>query len=474
MELIYIDSVWKVRFMPSVQKVNFTGSPITAAASVVRNFGEAERIALKSDLAKEVQEFLPKKVRLFNKIADKISGEIPNIIITALGTALIAPIFIKWNPLSKTDEETRTYSALRQPISAVLAVITQVGISKPIENVITRLCNTGFFSNEIFCKTALQDEAFLTKMFTKANPTMSEGKVKKLVADKIAQQRLDLINSIKDKNTIEYLKDGKVSPMSKESFEELINSTLDDLIKVENKNITRVKEEKPAFKKARGEYYRTHADEARNHFDEIKNFAHKTTDKKELEEFFVKKIKTLKKAKAHPELIKIVSDLKCWNSGNGLNGKIAEMKLACASYEGLGSYSEVEAKVAKSIAEKVEVLESKVKILDEAKKAFKNKESIPAIEKIISKIVDAKDPSKKEIRFIEKIVDKYTSNINGNIKGLRNLSSVCLSLAILPLTAWLLNKIYPWFMDTVFPDLSKTKHSKEKQKLIDKAKGVQK
>lgn len=56
------------------------------------------------------------------------NGENLNNVVTAVGTAGVAPIFIVHNPLAKEDKKTKLYSAWRQPISAAiaLAVLTPV------------------------------------------------------------------------------------------------------------------------------------------------------------------------------------------------------------------------------------------------------------------------------------------------------------------------------------------------------------
>ncbi len=57
---------------------------------------------------------------------NKNNGEHLNNIVTAVGTAAVAPIFIRFNPLSDEDPKVKSYSALRQPLSAVLALSVQL------------------------------------------------------------------------------------------------------------------------------------------------------------------------------------------------------------------------------------------------------------------------------------------------------------------------------------------------------------
>jgi len=71
------------------------------------------------------------------------AGEAQNIIFIGVGTALVAPIFIAYNPLSKQDEKTKKYSALRQPISAVIATATGLGINMPVTAAFNKMAAQG-------------------------------------------------------------------------------------------------------------------------------------------------------------------------------------------------------------------------------------------------------------------------------------------------------------------------------------------
>jgi len=75
----------------------------------------------------------------------KNDGEILNSFVTFFGTAFIAPIFIYFNPFAKEDKETKAYSAWRQPISAILALVAQVGINKQFENYMNKRASLGDF-----------------------------------------------------------------------------------------------------------------------------------------------------------------------------------------------------------------------------------------------------------------------------------------------------------------------------------------
>ncbi len=79
--------------------------------------------------------------RFLNYVGEN-QGEALNIIVTAVGTAVICPLFIAFNPFSKEDDKTKQYSAWRQPISAVIALATQLTITKWFNNWLTKAAST--------------------------------------------------------------------------------------------------------------------------------------------------------------------------------------------------------------------------------------------------------------------------------------------------------------------------------------------
>lgn len=89
-----------------------------------------------------VYDTLMSKHKFLAKLS-KTAGEVQNIIFIGLGTALVAPIFIAYNPLAKQDEKTKKYSALRQPISAIIATVTGMGVNIPVANLFNKLAAEG-------------------------------------------------------------------------------------------------------------------------------------------------------------------------------------------------------------------------------------------------------------------------------------------------------------------------------------------
>jgi hypothetical protein len=113
------------RLNSSAQKVNFTGSYTT------------DREALR-EIKKHSSTFMNFLQGMGHKVSESIT-----IMVTGIGTAFIAPLFIAFNPFSKEEEDTKKYSALREPVSAVIAVATQLGVVTKFNGWLDKLASTG-------------------------------------------------------------------------------------------------------------------------------------------------------------------------------------------------------------------------------------------------------------------------------------------------------------------------------------------
>lgn len=105
-----------------------------------------------------IQKYLG-KVGKFISYLSQTAGEIQNLIIIGLGTAFVAPIFIAYNPISHQDKKTKEYSALRQPISAVIATAVGLGINIPIGKQFRKWASEGKLS--MFDMSAKQPADYL-------------------------------------------------------------------------------------------------------------------------------------------------------------------------------------------------------------------------------------------------------------------------------------------------------------------------
>lgn len=95
------------------------------------------------DVEKKIDKKTGKFGWLNQKLADS-KGEIQAQLINALFTTTLAPLMIAFNPFSKTDENTKKYTALRQPISAAIALSGGLAMTLGINRYMSTIYNEGY------------------------------------------------------------------------------------------------------------------------------------------------------------------------------------------------------------------------------------------------------------------------------------------------------------------------------------------
>ena len=136
-----------------VDIVNQNLKPAGLGNNKVQNRAPQQSFTGISQAEKEVMDLIHhKKAILKMKKLEWLKGEIGGILITALGTGAVAPIFIGFNPFVRpkknaTPEEkqdlknTKMYTAMRQPISAALAILFQASVQKYIDKGLDAIFN---------------------------------------------------------------------------------------------------------------------------------------------------------------------------------------------------------------------------------------------------------------------------------------------------------------------------------------------
>lgn len=435
-----------------------------------------------STLNKAVESLVPKHLRVLKKLAAN-SGEIQNIIINSIGTGLVAPIFIKYNCFSDTDEDTRTYSAWRQPLSAVLAVVTQCGLTAPFYKIFDNWANKGVFGEKLN-KTLFMDDYYIMKMKKREHPNATKEQLADYVAEFKKQQREDLINTLRNESTVKYkFADGSTRKISDKEYRNLLAETLDNLFKhdveLENDIDTTIRK-----RTVRSNYYRTNNAEARSVFEELINVIRNADSVGQIDGYIAGKIKALRKNSNAKEMIIILSDIqkRAHKNGGGksdsfknikkaLEGNIEKMLKHVEIYSKLNSEKEVADRVAASVkADIIEATTSK-NFFEGLKKTVTEKTTVTEIQRLI-------DAKKKSLRveqsslsrdFAEEVAKQLIERTKAHMKCYKQIVGVFVSLAILPFTCTLLNWTYPRFMDMLFPNLSNKKHDNESSKLINQA-----
>lgn len=464
--------------------------------------------------------YMPKKIKNMVKI-HKGMGEIQNQLINAVGTGFIAPLFIKFNPLSDTDEDTRTYTAWRQPVSAALAVGTQAAIVKPFNSIIENMSDTGFLG-ERYNATLFPSANFIKHQIKENNPdkkfTKEELKNEISKQKKLYRQRLEeMISNDKIEFTTTDLKQGKTVvnklEMSEENFKSFFDKTLEKIIVEEELEKAKVINAKLPKKTERAIFYHTHSKEAHDVLNRLNenvfkkytdpNFSNSENELRIISNDFKKEckaiIKDLKKGISknkenqyvNEQLIKIVQDLRAKDANadagtiKNLYEKISNLHKEIDDVASLKSTKEVIERVNSIVFSRTAAIDEVISTLKGIKDRLGEKGiTVQEAQNIINeKIKESKDlvynklkaegvadkdiPMRKEViestaerlkqkagsvaSCIAEQVEKYAKS---NIDGYKRWTGLGVSLAILPVTCWLLNRIYPWFMDLAFPNLS--------------------
>ncbi len=427
-------------------------------------------------IEKEINALNPSILRGINKLKNNI-GEFQDICINALGTGLLAPIFIKYNPLSKTDEDTRTYSAWRQPLSALLAIATQGLFTIPIVSKINSMANEGALNLDCN-KTPFKDKDYAMHIMKKLHPGLSKKQREVLADEYLAKQDENLINTLKKENTVYYTIKGQTEPVkiSQEKYIETLNKTVDSMLADEEKRLKVCNDVKLTKRIERSEFYRNNYDTSKNLLKEIEAKINRTDDVKEITKFLKNKHKELKKAKANTQLLDMITETRILGSAgkDKMLEKVKRMQGHVEKYKGLTSKEQVVETVKASISERINEHKDSIEFLNKVKKAIAENKTVNDIEEMFKlKIKEAKNAN-KEFRLADKVFSKEVANklkelTKKHIEGVKRIATLAGALIILPISCDLLNRIYPRFMDIAFPKLSSKKHNNESKELVDKA-----
>ena len=127
-------------------------------------------------LGNEAQDFLLKqcepkagfarrKLNSFAVFLNGHKGEVQSQLINAFFTTTFAPIFIAFNPFTNADEKTKKYTALRQPISAGVALACSLPLTKFVNDSVAKFASEGFIpTHDLRIKP---DDKYLEKEFKK-------------------------------------------------------------------------------------------------------------------------------------------------------------------------------------------------------------------------------------------------------------------------------------------------------------------
>ncbi len=470
-------------------KNNFGTSRISNSTNFTGNIPSAVQKVQTDDIVNTLKGMMGGGFKFMNFIK-KQEGEVFNTIFNSIGTGLIAPIFIKWNPLSKTDKDTRTYSAWRQPVSAVLAIATQAAAVVPFNSLISKWSNEGSLPQHLNT-TIFNDAKYLTKQVKRLSPNLDKNAVKKEVANIQKKQAEDLVDMIKNGEIIIQVKNGKPISIKENDpiFKKATLDTLNKLIEKQEEEFKKCNEIKAPKKIERARFYKAHKQEAKELLENLNSKLDSLISRQNItspgisrqyRNYLNKTIKNLKKSNANPELINLVKEVKGRLAGDSLGpvkGKLSGMIDDLNTYSKLNDVEIYEYIHTKQIKPREESISNVLEFLKGIRdKINKNEMTVAQADQAIKDKIKALKAANQKSRleeyvkdFAKQVAETYKEGVKRNISGFKAQTGLIVALCMLPITCSLLNWIYPRFMDWAFPNLSNKKHNNVAKDFVNKA-----
>lgn len=438
------------------------------------------------------------------KSLEWLKGEIGGILITALGTGLVAPIFIGFNPFvkapknatpeqKKENENTKLYTAMRQPISAALAIVFQASIQKYIDKGLDKVFNNPKISK--YARTNLDQqelntETYIQSKVKKAMKKDGETKpslIKSLFSKKAKEQRKAYVENFNAK--VESIQDEQVDNIARKfqetgkinigerylgwrSTSKLVNDQIDSYI--QDARALQKTPEKIAKYINRAELLTNKKNEAhiRNIFSQISEqnvtadvqkllAKENNPDIKTLLQEILNKPEDLRYSRVQRTLQRI-DCIKTMCGGEFTRDKY---KNALVERNGILADRIVEltgAKLDTKTADQKAVKEAIEKIAQQC--SFKDVEGSIQRSVLCDTDTFGKDLSEITKKVYKDITKGYKKLVENNYKSWNQFTKIGVGVFItLPITCTALNWVYPRFMDIFFPSLSGADEKKPEQ-----------
>lgn len=465
-----------------------------------RQVGVSPQFTGAEKLSKSIIELLPDKKALeVMKKAEWLKGEIGGILITAVGTGTVAPIFIGTNPFVKapkgaSEEEkqevrnTKWYTAMRQPISAALAILFQVSALKPIDKFLDKKFNIAENSqyvnlhmdqsrinNKSFIKTLAKKELkeqgikkpSLFKILTDGWSKTMEGR--KAYKDKFNSRVSEIGSSQLNELAEEFRQTGEIRvnnrTLDNPTLAELVNKNIDDYIsdakklQIDNKGL--------AYYSDRAKTLVENEDYLREIFKDVpKDDAGVETFVRNL----LAKEQNPKIQKLLKEILERPSDIRGSRIARTL-ARIDKIKELCGGTYTFDRYleamsrrnAELDKVITRLNLNKITDVESATKVMvnNTINKIadicnFKNKRLLGSIVQNTSSF--ALEREELIPKIYKDVTKSYKKMVEKTYKAFNQASKVAIGVCItLPITCTALNWVYPRLMEIAFPKLAGVK-----------------
>ena len=425
--------------------------------------------------------------KVLDFMRDKLAwmkGEFGGVAMTALGTGLVAPWPIAFNPFVKAKEgateaekedlkNTKYYTAWRQPISAVLAAIFQLSALKPIDKFLDYIYNTPEYAKCFDVDTdqsLINNDAFLKRQVEKENPSFSKEELKAEFKKRQNKQIQEVADKLKETHRIQvgerFIDDYKVADIVNKEIEEYIKDA--KKLKIDNKGLA---------------FYSQRAQVLMDHEVYLRELLKNAPEDNAQLETYLKNLLSNEKNSDLKLLIGEILDRKPEIRHHRIERtveRIEKIKNLCNGAYSFDNYMEAMAK-RNSILDKIitkfelakiknvesatpEVIEKAVK--DVIANCHFNKED-SLLNSILACTETFQQDKKELIKKVYKDIAKgYKTFVKNSYRSPNQLVKIAIGVCItLPITCSALNWVYPRFMDKFFPELA---GAKAKQKAREK------
>ena len=348
----------------------------------------------------------------------KNEGELMTNTVNAAGTALVCPIFIRYNPLSKEDKKRKAYSAWRQPISAVIALATQFLVTTRVNSRLAKEISTGVYSRADL--RACPEESFLKKEIFKVNPDLKK-----------KANRADLNNEIARRTSIAEM--------------EVITDKLDALKGKEIEKTEYINQE--VLEKAKTalteEYKTAHPDEVAGMSDKkLARFMKSKLSKEDIQNRALEIVD--KEIKQETELERVLQNV------------IKDKKSVEEVLDVLEKTPDDVNKLVddKIISDKSNVIKNLKERLTQAKN-YETQHSMNPLESL--KKVGTEEAAIQRAAQVRKLVKSQVINAKNVAKTFKKEYGLVINLFFLPISCTILNWVYPRVMEYIMPEVAKQK-----------------
>lgn len=475
-------------YKPKVQNhsQSFTGAPVSQAPKFTNYLKQKRLIGFME------------KLKWFD-------GEQGRILITAIGTGAIAPLFIAWNPYVKpkegaTEEEkqelkkTQKYTAMRQPISAALAIPIQMSLVTPIEKGLDILFNNPKYAKHMptyLNKSALQDDKYierqekkklkasglgkkeLKEQLAKNTEAVANEQISKVAQGLLANGQIRIADGpdglIDNKSTAEALRKEINGYIGDTNFLRYDSFTDDELVKLLNDPTATLTETTKGK-----EFYAQRAETLIKNKAELNSVlgANLPKDKTQITGYLQEKISNTtdeELKKVYQEIINLADGEAQTSRAARTIERIGKIEEACG---GVGQFSKEKylkhmkdneaellkrmrkfAEISKGLEENPQSIKSTIEQLAENCRYDGNNSSLKKIFHEISTF--GENAGKLKEKICKDVVKGYKGMIKGRYRFIKELAGISLGLFVtVPVTCHALNWVYPRFMDIFFPNLS--------------------